>query len=126
MFNIKNNIFEKEIFYKGDLILKYKIEYPSICSDQCFNNYNLSNALDLKNYAETTLLKQAKETYEYNNSNGYPIMVFELISNYNITYNKNNIISLYSDNYIFSGRCTWLYCTKFSKLEHANFKTIYS
>ena len=106
MFNIKNNILEREIFYKGNLILKYKIEYPSICN-RCqksdFNNYNLDKALNLKNYAETVLLEQAKQTYEYNSSNGYPIMVFELIYEYNITYNKNNIISLYADEYTFSG-----------------------
>lgn len=106
MFNIKNNIFEKEIFYKGNLILKYKIEYPSIyngCPKSEFNNYNLSKAMQLKKYAETVLLKQAQETFEYNNANGYPIMVFELIYEYNITYNNNNIISLYADEYIFSG-----------------------
>lgn len=107
MFNIKNNILEKELFYKGNLILKYKIEYPSIYSNRCqkskFNNYNLDKALDLKSYAETVLLEQAKQTYEYNNANGYPIMVFELIYEYNITYNKNSIISLYADEYIFSG-----------------------
>ncbi len=106
MFDIKNNIFENEIFYKGNLILKYKIEYPSIynrCNKNEFNNYNYSKALKLKNYAETVLLKQAQETFEYNNANGYPIMVFELIYEYNITHNNNNIISLYADEYIFSG-----------------------
>ncbi len=30
-------------------------------------------------------------------------MVYELIYDYTITYNENNIISLYFDNYIFSG-----------------------
>ena len=106
MVDIKNNIFENEIFYKGNLILKYKIEYPSIynrCNKNEFNNYNYSKALKLKNYAETVLLKQAQETFEYNNANGYPSMVFELIYEDNRTHNNNNLISLYADEYIFSG-----------------------
>ena len=78
MYNIKNNIFEKEIFYKGNLILKYKIEYPSIyngCPKSEFNNYNLSKAMQLKKNAETVLLKQSQETFEYKNEKGNPIMV---------------------------------------------------
>ena len=35
MFNIITNTIEKELFYKGDLILKYKINYPSIHTSKC-------------------------------------------------------------------------------------------
>lgn len=36
-------------------------------------------------------------------SNGYPIMVFEVILESNITYTKDSIISLYYDQYEFTG-----------------------
>ncbi len=107
MFNIINNYFENELFYDGNLILKYKIDYPQIINSWCisnkFNYYNQKIALDLKSYIENSLFQDAKNTYEYNKANGYPIMVYEAIYTYNITYNKDNIISLYSDQYIYSG-----------------------
>lgn len=107
MFDIINEYFENELFYDGNLILKYRIDYPQIldnlCSTYKFNYYNQKIALDLKNYIENALFQDAKNTYEFNKSNGYPIMVYEAIYTYNITYNQNNIISLYSDQYIYSG-----------------------
>ena len=59
--------------------------------------------MNSKIYAETDLFNMAKKQYDYNFSNGYPIMVYELIQNYNITFNEDLIISLYSDEYIYSG-----------------------
>ncbi len=54
-------------------------------------------------YAEKDLFNMAKEQYDINFSNGFPIMVYELILDYTITYNKDAILSLYFDEYIFSG-----------------------
>ena len=51
----------------------------------------------------STLFKDASELYDYNVSNNYPIMVYEVLLQYNITYNNNNILSLYYDNYEFTG-----------------------
>lgn len=108
MFNITNNILKNDFFYDGNLILKYEINYPQItnimsCSVKKFNNYNIEIALNLKKYIENNLLQDAKNLYEYNKANNYPIMVYEIIYDYSITYNSNNVISLYSDQYIFSG-----------------------
>lgn len=108
MNEIINNVMEKELKYKGSTILKYKIEYPQIKNTTYpyginrFNTFNRIHALELKLYAERNLFKDAKQTYEYNIANGYPIMVYELILSYTITYNNDNILSLYSDEYIFS------------------------
>lgn len=107
MYDIDSNIIERNMFYKNELILKYKIEYPKIISKSCmgnkFNEFNLKKALYLQNYAENNLFEEAVKQYEYNVKNGYPIMVYELYYTYNITYNKSNIVSLTTDNYIFSG-----------------------
>lgn len=101
--------FEKQMLYDNTIILKYKIEYPEIVYSsynygaQMFNDYNLNKAKDLMLYSESKLFNDAKELYEYNKENGYPIMVYEIVMAYEITYNIDNLISLYTDVYIFTG-----------------------
>ncbi len=99
----------REMEYDGTVILTYRIQYPEIISSnyeygkQAFNQYNQRKALELKEYSETQLYQEAIETYEYNKKNGYPIMVYEVVLEYTITYNQEYIVSLYSDEYIFTG-----------------------
>ncbi len=109
MNKIKMNSAEKELYYQGEVIVKYRIEYPEIVSSeykegmQIFNQENRKSALELKEYAESELYEQAKQTYEFNKKNGYPIMVYELVRECNITYNQNQLLSLYCNEYIFEG-----------------------
>lgn len=104
---IIKNLLEKELFYDGEMILKYHIEYPSIDGDLSeninFNYYNKNLALELQDRSENELYKEAIETYKYNKKNGYPVMVYEVYRNFEITFNTKNIISLYTDEYIFQG-----------------------
>lgn len=106
---IINNVFERSLYYKNTEILKYKIEYPQMVNsmyrvgEQVFNRYNLNKALKLKYYAETELFNEAKKLYDFNKENGYPVMVYEVDLVYNITHNMGKIISLYSDQYTFTG-----------------------
>lgn len=108
------NIIEKreiknELKYKNTVILTYRIEYPEIissnycCGKNAFNKYNKDKALMLENYIKTKLYADAIDVYEYNSSNGYPIMVFEVISEFNVTYNNDSLVSLYEDKYEFTG-----------------------
>lgn len=109
MNKMKMNTAEKELYYQGEVIVRYKIEYPEIINSyynegmQIFNHENRKSALELKEYAEGELYEQAKQTYEFNKKNGYPIMVYELVRECNITYNQNQLVSLYCDEYIFEG-----------------------
>lgn len=109
MFFIRNNILEKELFYDNNLVLKYHIEYPSIISNQFlegtikFNLYNQNLALSLQGKAENELYKEAIELYKYNKKNNYPTMIYEIVKDFKITFNSSNIISLYSDEYTFTG-----------------------
>lgn len=107
MFKIIENVFEKELYYKDTVILKYTIKYPRIINNSIganrFNRFNYEKATKLKHYSENDLFNEAKEVYDYNVSNGYPTMVYEVFLDYTITYNKNSIVSLYSDEYIYSG-----------------------
>lgn len=107
MYRIVTNTFEKELYYKNTVVLKYKIEFPKIIGNSVgihrFNRLNFIKAIKLKQYVEKNLFKEAKELYDFNMSNGYPIMIYEIVSNFAITLNKNPYVSLYSDEYIFSG-----------------------
>lgn len=95
--------------YKNTTILTYQIHYPQIVlssydiGKEIFNQYNFKKALLLEHYCKTELYVQAKELYDYNHSHGYPIMVYEVILENTITYNKQNIVSLYTDEYQFTG-----------------------
>lgn len=109
MFEIEKVVLEKNLYYRGELILKYTISYPRIISNlyiystRKFNSFNRMIALSLKMYAEKDLFNESKEIYEYNHSNSYPIMVYELNYDFEITYNDNFILSLFSNEYIFTG-----------------------
>ena len=67
---VKINIAEKQLYYKGEVILKYTIKYPEITQSQYdigkqrFNHINRQEALKLKEFAEGELYNQAKETYD--------------------------------------------------------------
>ena len=107
--SIKNRKIEKQLTYEGEVILIYRISYPEITysnytkGKEEFNNFNKRMALKMMKYAESELFENAKQTYEYNKQNGYPLMVYELIANTEITYNNDWLVSLYTDKYIFSG-----------------------
>ncbi len=109
MNEIKENIIENKLIYDNTIILTYRIKYPQIVSTKyklgkdIFNRYNKKIVQDLKVYTEGELYSQAKEIYEYNKKHGYPVMVFEVILETKITYNEDKIISLYQDQYVFTG-----------------------
>ena len=109
MGEIVENVLEKQLYYKNTVVLKYTIKYPSLTwarkrfSMRRFNSYNYEKAIELAQYSETDLFKEAKELFDYNSSKGYPTMVFEVYYNYEVTYKSDNVISLYTDEYLFLG-----------------------
>ena len=107
MLKIEIKTLKNELKYKGTIILTYEIEYPQVYSDYYntnkFNSFNLNKAIKLEKYAKETLFSAAKDTYDYNISQGFPVMVYELILKTYITYNHIPNISLYQDKYTFSG-----------------------
>lgn len=109
MNNIKKRALQGKLEYKGSIILTYEIEYPEITSSNYdlgknnFNYYNRNMAIKLENRAKNELFEEAKKLYDYNISNGFPVMTYEVIKEYEITYNEDYIVSLYSDEYEFTG-----------------------
>lgn len=98
-----------ELKYKDTVILTYQIQYPEITSSpyesgrKVFNQYNRQRALLLENRVKTQLYQDAKDLYDYNTANGYPVMVYEIVSQFTLTYQQGSIISLYNDQYEFTG-----------------------
>lgn len=109
MNKIEKREIKDELKYKNTVVLTYKIEYAQITETEYemgkrnFNYYNKQKALELQQYIINNLFKEAKALYDYNSSNGYPIMEYEIILEYNVTYNKDNIVSIYYDQYEFTG-----------------------
>lgn len=103
MINVQSRTLQRRLIYDGTVILKYRITFPQIRGANSFNKYNYTRAIELQRRCENELFEDAKKTYEYNKQNGYPVMVYEIISDFTLTYNLGNLISLYSDEYIFTG-----------------------
>lgn len=105
---ITKKIIENNLKYENTVILKYHIEYPEITNEnntatRMFNIYNERIAKDLQKRAESELYIEAIELYKYNKQNNYPIMTYEIYRTYEVTLNTNKLISLYADEYIFTG-----------------------
>lgn len=98
-----------ELTYKGTTILTYKIEYPEIQDSDTkqgayiFNIYNRRKATMLEKYCKGDLYNQAKDLYDYNSEHGYPIMAFDVVLAFTVTFNQDSLISLYYDQYMFTG-----------------------
>lgn len=109
MNKIEKRQLEKELKYNNTTILTYRIEYPEITNSyyeygkQTFNKYYKEKAIMLQKYINTQLYEEAKETYRYNIEHNYPTMVYDVISVYNVTYNEQQIVSLYENMYQFTG-----------------------
>lgn len=55
MYRIIENVFEKELYYKSTVILKYTIKHPQILNNSIganrFNRFNYEKAIKLKQHA---------------------------------------------------------------------------
>lgn len=95
--------------YDGETVLTYKIEFPQFLSlvysrtAQRMNTYYKENARAFERYIRKTLYPQAVDQYRYSKENGYPVMVYEAEQVFTITYISNLYVSLYTDQYTYTG-----------------------
>lgn len=107
--NISPITLADEIKYKGSIILTYKIVYPHFSSNESWHSTEMVNAFykrkaeGILEFIQTTLMKSAIEDYENSIKNGYPIHQYEADLVYTATYNQKNILSLYMDQYEYTG-----------------------
>ena len=97
MIKIDRMLMQRNLVYKGKVILKYKIEYPQIKQEDNFNKYNYEKASKLKRLAETEIFEEAKKQFDYAESQGYPFNQYEVVSQFMVTYNFQNYVSFYHD-----------------------------
>lgn len=106
---VNNFMIEDKMEYNGETVLSYKIEYPQFISVhyeqslKAINRYYLKKAYSIQRYYRSKLYKLAVEQYIYSKENNFPIRIYEGITEYKITYNMACVISLFFDNYIYSG-----------------------
>ena len=106
---VKENILQKDMYYEEELVLSYKIKYPKFASElfQSFlndlNHMYKEKAMNYVNYQIENLFQMAIEEVEHSIANDYPIRVYEAYTDYVVTYNQNCVISLYFDQYVYTG-----------------------
>jgi hypothetical protein len=106
---ISKIIIEKNMKYMDTPVLHYKIEYPRFGSPyereelEPINRWYRDQAMELQRKYETENYAEAVELFESSRDNQFPFHMFEALSVYNITYNQNDLLSLYYDHYTYSG-----------------------
>lgn len=106
---VEERILQQDLYYKEHKVMSYTIKYPEFYSEEfalIVDKLNVLYRTNAKVYEKTlvnNLYQQAMVEYEYSIANGFPIRVFEVFVDYNITYNKNCTLSLYFDQYEYTG-----------------------
>ena len=95
--------------YNGVTLLTYRIDYPEFLSlrfPRCLlriNRFYRDRAVAFQRYCETELFPLAVAQYQDDVQNNYPVRVFEVIQDYQITCLSDCVISIYFDQYQYTG-----------------------
>ena len=102
-------VLEGTMNYKDTPVLHYKIEYPRFRHPEYQDQLNKINewyrrrVAGLQRKYETELYKEAVELYENSIESQFPFHMYEADSAFEVPYNDNGLLSLYFDDYIFTG-----------------------
>lgn len=108
-FTVKQKTIKDSLYYQNVLMVKIEINYPYIENEKYnnaimrFNQYNENMATRINTYAKIKLYRDAVDQYRYANKNDFPFNNYEIFVVYYITYDKNMLLSLYSDRYEYTG-----------------------
>jgi hypothetical protein len=96
-----------EVYYKNHIILSYDIKYPEFLEVEeglaRVNKYYKENAGIFQRDSQIDLYRDAVRGYNYSVKNDYPVRRYESLMNYVIPYNQKNLLSIYIDEYTYSG-----------------------
>ena len=104
-----NFLLSDTLTYENVPVLSYKINYPQFQSNRNnsfvtkLNVFYKENAYLMLDYIKDILYKQAVEQYQYSKENNYPVIPYEAVITYQVTYQMEYYISLFFDKYIFTG-----------------------
>lgn len=102
-------VLQQDMYYKNTLILKYTIKYPKFVSPTysiLAHKLNTLYRTKAVMYEKTNVMKlyqMAMVDYEYSVANNYPIHQYEAYVTFTVSYNQNCALSLYFDQYEYTG-----------------------
>ena len=102
-------VIAEQMQYNDVTVLNYRIEYPEFVGDsyrrgrRTVNQFYKDAALALQNSIRGNLYQLAVDQYLFDVENGFPVRTFEALQTFKVTYNKSCIISVYFDNYQYTG-----------------------
>ncbi len=106
---VENMELSDVLYYRDTPLVRYRIQYPHFESEAFagalvrVNRHTEEDALHLEEYSRKNLFYSAVEQYHISEENGYPIMEFELIQAYEVTWNQDCSLSYYTDRYLYTG-----------------------
>ncbi|MDD3173269.1 MAG: DUF3298 and DUF4163 domain-containing protein [Herbinix sp.] len=106
---VREKVLQQDMYYKNYLILKYTIKYPKFISQTYYTLANKLNtlyrtkAVMYERSNVMNLYQMAMVDFEHSKANNYPIHQFEAYVDFLITYNQNCVLSLYFDQYEYTG-----------------------
>lgn len=106
---VREKMIQQDMYYKNHLILKYTIKYPKFISQSFhtlthkLNTLYHTKAVMYEKYNVMNLYQMAMVEYEYSIANNFPIHQFEAYVAFTVTYNQNCALSLYFDQYEYTG-----------------------
>lgn len=109
MQTITQHTMSDQMEYQGTPVLNCQIRYPQFqttCSSEAgetVNEFYRSMAEEKRLYCRGNLYRDAVNALGYSQSSQYPFFPYEFDLDYKVTYNKDCIVSLYFDQYEFTG-----------------------
>lgn len=109
MQTITQHTMTDQLEFQGTPVLNCQIRYPqfqSTCSKEAVekvNEYYRAMAQEKGTGCRGNLYREAVNALEYSRSSHYPFYPFEFDVDYKVTYNKDCVVSLYFDQYEFTG-----------------------
>ncbi len=106
---IKERTLEQDLYYKNTKVMHYSIKYPHFISDTYhtlankLNSYYRTKAVMYQRTNIMQLYQEAMVDYEYSIANDFPVHEYEAVTEYTVTYNENCMLSLYFDQYEYTG-----------------------
>lgn len=108
-FVVKEQVLQQDLYYKEHRVMTYTIKYPEFRSSTFqtladkLNSLYRTKAYMYEKRTVNNLYQQAMVEYEYSIANNFPIREFEVYVDFTVTYNQNCTLSLYFDQYEYTG-----------------------
>lgn len=105
----EHNVIKDDLKYNGTTLLTFRIEYPQFSSSDypaclaAVNSFYHAKAFRFRKHCENELFQLAVEQYKADLENGFPLRVFDAVLVYKIPCCDSCIISVYLDQYEFTG-----------------------